>query len=90
MKNFSEWKKYSGEIQDILGKTSHLIEHCCHNMGVQEYAVMESKMYDLKRQILFWEKMDDPKRFVYELKGFANWLCDFIADKEREFWNEDS
>ena len=51
---------------------------------------IQEKMTDLTNQGMFWLEQENPQRFVYDLKTFAMWLCDFIAEKDREFWNEDS
>ena len=90
MDNLENWKSHSEQITDLSNKLLHLIETCCHNMGVDEYNVIEDKMTDLTNQGIFWQEQENPQRFLYDLKVFGMWLCDFIADKDREFWNEDS
>ena len=90
MDNLENWKSHTEQIGELTRRLSYLIEHCCHNMGVDEYNTIQEKMTDLTNQGMFWLEQENPQRFVYDLKTFAMWLCDFIAEKDREFWNEDS
>ena len=84
-----KWKEQEEEITVLTGNLNHLIEHCLHNMGIKEYDEIQSKMAVLLEQGMFWLDNGNPHRFIYDLKEFTSWLCEYIADKEREFWGEE-
>mgnify|MGYP001120882157 CR=1 FL=1 len=76
------------EIEELKDKLTHLLENSMGNMDIEAMQMISSRMKDLLRQGLFWIKEENTKRFAYDLREFVNWLIEFIADKEREFWNE--
>ena len=90
MDDLENWKKHTDQISELTFRLRYLVDNCCENMNAEQFYLSAEKMCDLKRQGDFWLKEENPQRFVYDLKVFAMWLCDFIADKDREFWNEDS
>ena len=79
---------YYAEIQELKNKLSHLVENCLGKMEIKEMEQISHRMKTLMLQGLFWIKSENPQRFAYDLREFTNWLIEFIADKEREFWNE--
>jgi len=81
-------ERYDAEIQELKYALTHLVENSLGNMGIKEMDIITSRMRGLLNQGLFWIKQENSKRFVYDLREFTNWLTEFIADKEREFWNE--
>jgi hypothetical protein len=87
-----EWKSQDSEIREITGKIHHLIEKCLENMGIEEMEEVQEKMRVLLAQGLFWLKNDNAQRFIYDLREFGMWLCDYIGENERKFWgsSEDS
>ena len=83
------WRSKDAEITMLIKNLNHLVDKCLHNMGAEEYEEIQERMKFLLKQEMFWLKNENPKRFVYDLRSFTLWLCDFIADKEREFWGEE-
>ena len=81
-------ERHYDEIQELKHTLTHLLENCLDNMEIKEMETISSRMKDLMSQGMFWLKQENAKRFVYDLREFTNWLAEFIADKEREFWNE--
>ena len=81
-----QWQKQDSEIREITGKLHHLVDKCLGNMGIEEMQEVQRRMGDLIAQGLFWLKNDNPQRFVYDLREFGLWLCDYIGDNERKFW----
>ena len=79
---------FYAEIEDLKEKLSHLVENCLGTMEAKDMAQISSRMKGLLQQGMFWLKAENPQRFAYDLREFTNWLMEFIADKEREFWNE--
>tara|TARA_R110002110_G_scaffold413005_1_gene639853 strand:- start:33 stop:293 length:261 start_codon:yes stop_codon:yes gene_type:complete len=74
--------------KSLTAKLQHLMDNCLHNMGIKEMEEISEKMRMLLAQGMFWIEREDFDRFAYDLQSFINWLMEFIADKEREFWNE--
>jgi hypothetical protein len=81
-------ERYYGEIQELKDKLTHLLENCLGNMAIKDMEQISSRMKVLMKQGIFWIKAENPQRFAYDMREFVNWLIEFIADKEREFWNE--
>ena len=86
--NLERWESKDSEIREITSKIHHLIEKCLGNMGIEEMKVVEKRMGNLVNQGLFWLKNENPQRFVYDLREFGMWLCDYIGENERKFWAE--
>ena len=81
-------ERYHEEIQELKHTLTHLIDNCLNQMALEDMEKISSRMKELLTQGMFWLKQDNAKRFVYDLREFTNWLAEFIADKEREFWKE--
>ena len=86
--DLGEWKDKEDRIENLTTKLNHLMENCLHNMGIKEMEEISARMKILLKQGMFWLKQEDFNRFAYDLEGFLKWLIEFIAEKEREFWNE--
>jgi len=55
-------------------------------MTVPQLEEIASRMEIFMRQGDFWLHEEDPKRFIYDLRDFGLWLCDYISDAEEKFW----
>ena len=88
--DLEKWKEQDNEIVILTKNLNHLIEKCLGNMGIEEYETIQGRMEVLIEQGMFWIKENNSQRFAYDLRQFTSWLCDFIGDKEREFWGEDA
>ena len=86
--NLGDWSEDKDEIEILTAKLHHLVDNCLNNMWISEMEEISKRMGSLLEQGMFWIKEDNTDRFVYDLQDFLNWLLEFIADKEREFWNE--
>jgi hypothetical protein len=80
-----QWQDQDSEIREITGKLHHLVDNCLGNMGIEEMEEIQRRMGDLIAQGLFWLKNDNAQRFVYDMRVFGLWLCDYIGDNERKF-----
>lgn len=72
----------------LAAKLQHLMDNSVKNMGVHEMEEVAERMRSLVNQGAFWTDQKNFNRFAYDLQDFLNWLTDFIADKDREFWGE--
>ena len=88
-KDLEKWKEQNDEITMLTRNLHHLVEECLHHMGIEEYETIQRRMQILIEQGMFWIKENNSQRFAYDLRQFTSWLCDFIGDKEREFWGEE-
>ena len=86
--DLEKWKGKDSRVENLTVKLQHLMENCLHNMGIKEMEEISANMRMLLEQGMFWIEREDFDRFAYDLEAFLNWLLEFIADKEREFWNE--
>ena len=84
----NDQERYYAEIQELKEVLTHLVENCLGKMEIKEMEQITSRMKSLMQQGMFWIKEEHPQRFAYDLREFTNWLMEFIADKEREFWGE--
>ena len=87
--DLEKWKGQDSEIKDLTQKLHHLVDNCLGNMGIEEMEVIQKRMGGLIEQGMFWMKGGNSTRFAYDLRQFCLWLCDYIGDKEQEFWNEE-
>jgi hypothetical protein len=81
-------KKYSGEISFLVNSIQFLFDNALHNINEEGISKINKELKITLEQCNFWMHKNEPTRIVYDLKNFGLWLCDYIGDKEREFWNE--
>jgi hypothetical protein len=86
--DLGEWDEMNDEIKILSTKLHHLIDNCLNNMGIEEMEEISKRMGSIVEQGMFWLKEGNTSRFAYDLQDFLNWLTDFIADKDREFWGQ--
>ena len=72
----------------LIAKLQHLMDNSLNNMGVHEMKEISERMKSLLDQWAFWIDQENFNRVAYDLQDFINWLTEFIADKDREFWGE--
>ena len=82
------WESKDSRVENLTVKLQHLMDNCLNNMGVKEMEEISENMRMLLEQGVFWIEREDFDRFAYDLEAFLKWLTEFIADKERGFWNE--
>ena len=87
--DLEKWQEQDNEIVILTKNLHHLVEKCLNNMGVEEYETIQARMKSLIEQGTFWIKENNAQRFAYDLRQFTSWLCDYIGEQEREFWNEE-
>jgi len=72
------------EIEKAQQAIAHLINNCLVNFSVEQLEVVKARHNLLLKQQMFWVAQDNLQRFHYDLKEYGIWLCDYIADVERE------
>tara|TARA_R110002167_G_C12334013_1_gene620463 strand:+ start:152 stop:409 length:258 start_codon:yes stop_codon:yes gene_type:complete len=78
----------SKKIERATVAISHLIENSLGNLNIEQMEIIKNRHKLLLDQQIFWISQSDPNRFAKDLMEYANWLCDFIGDAERDFWAE--
>ena len=71
-------------IADAQKAIAHLIDNCLANFSVEQLEVVKGRHKTLLEQQMFWVAQDNIQRFHYDLKEYGMWLCNYIADVERE------
>ena len=56
--------------------------------SVDDYNEIQQRMRNLLEQGAFWLDKGNTKRFIYDIKDFLEWVCNFAETKEKEWWNE--
>lgn len=74
----------NNEISESLKRVSHLIDNCLINFSIEQLEIVKARHNILLQQQMFWVAQDNLQRFHYDLKEYGMWLCDYIADVERE------
>jgi hypothetical protein len=74
----------NNEISKSLKEVSHLIDNCLGNFSIEQLEIVKARYNILLKQQMFWVAQDNLQRFHYDLKEYGMWLCDYIADVERE------
>ena len=79
----------NNEIDSLMAGFSVIVDKCLGNLNEDALTEIKDRTSDLIEQEVFWIKEENPERYVYELKKFLTWLCDYVQMKEDEFWGED-
>ena len=88
----SDQDSFSWKDQEINKLTKHLssvIDNCLHNLSEEDLTLVQDKMGLLVKQQMFWIKTENSERFIYDLRNFLLWLCDFVEVKENEFFGNE-
>jgi hypothetical protein len=77
---------YQEEIEGLMSDVQNIVSTAMDEdyFGVEEYEKIQIRMKDLLEQGVFWLQREDPKRFIYDIKDFLKWICDFVEHKERQ------
>ena len=81
-----EWEETNEEVEKLTKSLRLVIENCIKNLKEQDLLTIKDKMQMLVEQGEFWEKKDNIKRYIYDLKEFLLWVCDFVEKKDNEFF----
>jgi hypothetical protein len=81
------WKDQ--EINKLTKHLSSVVDSCLHNLNEEDLTLIQDKMGLLVKQQMFWIETENPERFIYDLRNFLLWLCDFVEVKENEFFGNE-
>jgi len=72
------------EIVGLTSKLNKVIDFSIDNLEVDDLIEIKSKMEQLIAQEAFWIEQENEDRYVYDLKNFLTWLCDYALMKYDE------
>ena len=77
--NFNQEESGDDEIVRLTRDLHKIIDSAVSEnyFGVQELEIIQDRMGNLIKQGMFWIEQDNPKRFIYDLKNFTLWLCEY-------------
>ena len=86
--NEFEWSEdqKEDEINDLIKNINCVMDEGVSNLAVDVLEEIQRHMGLVIEQGLFWLKQHNPERYVYDLRNFLIWLCDFIEEKEMDFY----
>lgn len=86
--SYEDFEKPSSqdEVVRLTNQLHQLIDSALEEnyFGLKELEFVQEKMTLVIEQGVFWLKQENPVRFVYDLKEFVGWLCDYIEELEEE------
>ena len=84
MSYYKEESSYKEEIEELMGNVSCIVSTALEQdyFTPTDYEKIQIKMGDLLNQGVFFLGRKEPKRFIYDLKHFLKWICDFVEHKE--------
>jgi Txe/YoeB family toxin of Txe-Axe toxin-antitoxin module len=82
--DLENWKNHDLEITKMTSDLSSLIDSACREnyFGVEELEKIQNEMGIILQQGMFWLEQENPQRFVYDLKNFTLWLCNYLEEIE--------
>jgi len=73
------------QIEDTMNAINLMYENIGDEMSVEQLETIRDRHQTLIEQSIFWLDQDNPTRYIYDLRDFANWLFKYIQwDKNEE------
>ena len=87
MNPFEQFQNAGDEVVTLTKKIHEILDSAIDEgyFNREELENVQSQMTDLIRQGVFWLKQENPKRFIYDLKNFLKWLCEFTDTRSQEW-----
>ena len=74
------------QIEDTMNAINLMYENIGDEMSVEQLETIRDRHQTLIEQSIFWLDQDNPTRYIYDLRDFANWLFKYIQwDKNDEY-----
>ena len=90
--NFNQEENDANEIARLTINLHKIIDSAVSEnyFGVQELEIIQNQMNDLIKQGIFWIEQNNSKRFIYDLKNFTLWLCEYCEQITGEKWDNNA
>ena len=73
------------QIEDTMNAINLMYDNIGDEMSVEQLETIRDRHQTLIEQSIFWLDQDNPTRYIYDLRDFANWLFKYIQwDKNDE------
>jgi small-conductance mechanosensitive channel len=73
------------QIEDTMNAINLMYENIGDEMSVEQLETIRDRHQTLIEQSIFWLDQENPTRYIYDLRDFANWLFKYIQwDKNDE------
>ena len=74
-----KWNKQKAQeayLKKLVSANKLIAEDMLKNPAfeVEDLEEVQARMDDLISQLQFWTEQDNKERFIYELKGYINWV----------------
>ena len=79
----------TNDVVEITKAISLLMDDGLGKMSIEQMEEVKDRHKLMLEQQIFWMSQSNYDRFLKDLREYAYWLCDLIADVEREFWGEE-
>ena len=87
MKQFDGFDS-TDEINSLIGDINYLMDSAVFglsNLKLEELEEVQRQMGLIIEQGVFWLKEQNADRYVYDLKNFLSWLCNFLEQRDEQF-----
>ena len=79
----------TNDVVEITKAISLLMDDGLGKMSIEQMEEVKDRHKLMLEQQIFWMSQSNYDRFLKDLREYAYWLGDLIADVEREFWGEE-
>jgi len=66
------------QIEDTMNAINLMYENIGDEMSVEQLETIRDRHQTLIEQSIFWLDQDNPTRYIYDLRDFANWLFKYL------------
>ena len=70
------------EINSLIGDINLVMDTDSLSLSLENLEEVKKHMSLVIKQGTFWLQQENPNRYIYDLKNFLRWLCDFIEENE--------
>ena len=70
------------EINSLIGDINLVMDTDSLSLSLENLEEVKKHMSLVIEQGMFWLQQENPNRYIYDLKNFLRWLCDFVEENE--------
>ena len=76
------------EINELIKNINSVMDIGTKNLDEEALKEIHEHISIIIKQGIFWLNQENPQRYIYDLRNFLLWMCDFVEGKDAEFWGE--
>ena len=75
------------EINELIGNINYIMDEGIKgiNFSVEHLEEIQRHMKLIIEQGIFWLQQQNTERYIYDLRNFLTWLCNFIETNEESY-----